>query len=339
LNISKLLKNLFRSLMFFAVEDGTGGAADSSEYEQHDDDLMGLLGAHADAVDGDELPALADSGTSDDAVDDAANPHADQQQQQQQPTNEKTYTIKVDGQDRILTESEMIARVQKAEAAEKRFDEAAALRKQLEPQLQHVQAAIQERQQLRQALDIYVPHLTQLLQINQPDPALINTNPQEFMRQNHAYQEALGKLQQAQAAQADLTQRERFEQHRAFEARSAEEQQKLLAALPDWKDQAKAKDESSAIDGYLKESGFNDQERNGIVDHRLVVVARKAMLYDQLMKQQTQTTQRVQKLPPRMEKPGNGAQSGDKRSEAVRSHAKRGTVESGAAAILQFLDD
>ena len=117
-----------------------------------------------------------------------------------------------------------------------------------------------------------------------------------------------------------------------------EEQQKLLNALPEWKDPAKAKDEASAVDGYLQKAGFSEQERNGIADHRVIVVARKAMLYDQLMQQQAQATQRVEKLPPRVEKPGNGVRPGDGRTQALKRHAQSGSVESGAAAILQLLE-
>jgi hypothetical protein len=148
-----------------------------------------------------------------------------------------------------------------------------------------------------------------MLTQGQPDPALINTDPQEYMRQNYAYQARMAELQQAQAAQAELTRREQLAQAQDLQARTADEQTKLLTAIPEWKDTAKAQAEAGAVDGYLQKVGFSTNERNSLNDHRMVVVARKAMLYDQLMQQQTQATQRVQNVPPRAERPGVSTQS------------------------------
>lgn len=302
------------------MDDATQqGAEDLNEVPEHDDEVMSRLSEIVGDQSAEELTET---------------PEQTPEAKPEEAPAEKTYTIKVDGEEKQFTESQLIAAAQKAEASNKRFEEAAALRKQAEPELA---AARQERAQLKQALDHYIPQLTQMLQISQPDPQLINSDPQEYMRQNYAYQARLSELQQAQAAQAELMRREQFEQAQQLQARSAEEQQKLLNVLTDWKDPAKAKDEAAAIDGYLRDAGFSDAERNSIVDHRTIVVARKAMLYDQLMKQQAQAAQRVEKLPPKVERPGNGVKPGDGRTTAIRSHAQHGTVESGAAAILQFL--
>lgn len=330
MNISKLLKNLFRSMLMFAVDgDGGGAAPVDASAPENDSGVMDLLteivdnGAHEDR----DPAEQDDPDESTQAEKDAAAAAAKEA--------DKTFKLKVNGEERTYTEAELIVAAQKAEAAAQRFEEAANIRKQAEPELA---AARQERQHLKQVLDVFVPQLQQMLQVNAPDPQLINTNPQEYMRQNYAYQEGLSQLQQAQAAQAELTRREQQEQARQFQVRSAEEQQKLLGALPDWKDPAKAKEEATAIDGYLQSAGFSDQERNSLIDHRSILVARKAMLYDQFMKQQAQATQRVEKLPPKVERPGNGIQPGDGRTRAMKDHARSGSVESGAAAILQFLE-
>lgn len=227
-------------------------------------------------------------------------PQGDAPQEVDDP-NDPVIKLKVDGEERELKQSELIAQAQKYLAGDKRLEEAANIRKQLEPEFQAVQ---QERQQLKQALEFYVPALTELLQLQAPDPELINTDPQEYMRQSYQHQQRLNQFQQAQAAQAALTQAEQAQQARQMQALAAEEQQKLLQVLPDWKDQAKAKAEATAIDGYLQKEGFDDMERNGLMDHRMIVVARKAMLYDQLMAQKSTAQQRVKGVPPRVERPG-----------------------------------
>lgn len=326
MNISKLLKNLFRSFLFLAVEGEGGGAPVDASAPENDDDVMNLL---SDIVDSGEANELAEE------HDEPQEPTQAEKDAAAVAATDKTFKLKVNGEERSYTEAELIVAAQRAESAAQRFEEAANIRKQAEPELA---AARQERQQLKQVLDHYIPQLTQLLQVSQPDPQLINSDPQEYMRQNYAYQARIAELTQAQAAQAELTRRDQSEHVQQLQARTAQEQEKLLAALPDWKDPAKAKDEASAVDGYLHTAGFSEQERNTISDHRLIVVARKAMLYDQIMKQQAKTTQRVEKLPPKVERPGNGVQPGDNRTRAMRSHAQSGSVESGAAAILQFLE-
>jgi hypothetical protein len=158
------------------------------------------------------------------------------------------------------------------------------------------------------------------------------------MRQNYAYQARVAELQQAQAAQAELTRREQLEQAQQLKVRAVDERSKLLDAIPEWKDPAKEKAGADAVSGYLEKSGFTADEMSRLYDHRLVVLSHKAMLYDQMKTQQAQVNQRVEKLPPRVEKPGNGVRPGDGRTQAMRNHAQNGTVESGAAAILNFLD-
>jgi hypothetical protein len=328
-NISKLLKSLFRSMMMFAVEGEGGGAAQAdADAPENDNDVMSLLS---------EIVGNGKSEEAPEASDDAQEPTEAEKAEQAaaQEAAEKKFKLKVNGEDREYTEAELIVAAQKADAAAQKFEEAANLRKQAEPELA---AARQERQQLKQALDVFIPQLQHLLQVGAPDPQLINSDPQEYMRQNYAYQARVAELQQAQAAQAELTRREQFEQAQQLKVRAVDERSKLLDAIPEWKDPAKEKAGADAVSGYLEKSGFTADEMSRLYDHRLVVLSHKAMLYDQMKTQQAQVNQRVEKLPPRVEKPGNGVRPGDGRTQAMRNHAQNGTVESGAAAILNFLD-
>jgi hypothetical protein len=326
-NIFKLLARYFGAFMFRAVEDGSGAGggdfANSGEDAGQDDEVMSHL---TELVDGSQS-------TGEETPTDDTNVHPDAQTQN--PANEETYVIKVDGQERTLTRSEMIATVQKAEAAEARLKEATLARQQAEAERTPLQ---QERAQLKQVLDVFVPQLQQLLQVDQPNwDHLLQTDPAEYVRQKHVWDQRVAQINHAMAVQNHLSQQQQAEAAQRQQTYAAEEQGKLLGALPDWKDAAKAKDEAGAIDTFLRDAGFGDQERNGIVDHRVILVARKAMLYDRMMQQQSQVTQRVQKLPPKTERPGNGVQPGDGRTAAIKRHAQTGTVESGADAILQFL--
>lgn len=302
MTITTLLKRFFAQFMFMAADgEGAGGGADAL------DEISDLLPDDEGGEQGTE-----DSGATD------GQPAHPEQQQVDDP-NDPEIVVKIDGQDRVIKQSELIRDAQKYMAGDKRLEEAATLRKQLEPE----QAAVkQERAQLQQALGHYEAQLTALLQQNEPDwNYLLQNDPTEYVRVRHVWDLRQNELQRAREAQQLLTQREQFEQAQLAHARASEEQQKLLTALPDWKDPAKAKAEASAIDGYLQTAGFNDAERNGLMDHRMVIVARKAMLYDQLQAQQSQATNRVARIPPRTERPGTSQQG--QQAEAQRQAANK----------------
>lgn len=309
MNISKLLKRLFMSFVLH-MADGEAGGADPM------DELSALMTDEED-----EGNAETDTGHKDE-------PKAPSEAVQVDDPDEPTFTLKVDGEERVYKQSELLANAQKYMAGDKRLEEAANLRKQIEPERA---AVVNERQQLSQALTHYTTQLATVLQATQPNWEQLATNdPGEYVRQRHAWEQKIGDLQRAQDAQNVLTQRQQADEQKAYQARAAEEQTKLLDAIPEWKDPAKAKTDAAAVDGYLQTVGFSPEERNGISDHRLVVVARKAMLYDELMKSQTQATQRVKNVPPRAERPGTSTQTTQgtvDRSKALERFSKAPSID------------
>jgi hypothetical protein len=309
------------------MDEATQSGADTQGNEGgFDDDILSRL---TEMVDGSET---SEEGGSEGGEEVEAQP---EEAQPETPEEEK-YVIKVDGEERTLTKAELIAEAQKSAAANKRFEEAAALRKQAEAERAPLQ---QERAQLKQVLDTFVPQMQALMQAEQPNwEHLLANDPHEYMRQRHVFEQRAVQLQQAQAAQAYLTQQQQNEAAQQAQVRIDEEGRKLRDALPDWKDPAKAAEGAKAITEYLtKTSGFDAAELNGINDHRLLVVADKARRYDELMKQQTQAAQKVGKLPAKVEKPGTGVKPGDGRTEAMRRLKQTGSVDAGAAALMQFL--
>jgi hypothetical protein len=309
------------------MDEATQSGADTQGNEGgFDDDILSRL---SEMVDGSE--------TSEEGGDEGGEEvEAQPEEAQPETPEEEKYVIKVDGEERTLTKAELIAEAQKSAAANKRFEEAAALRKQAEAERAPLQ---QERAQLKQVLDTFVPQMQALMQAEQPNwEHLLANDPHEYMRQRHVFEQRAVQLQQAQAAQAYLTQQQQTEAAQQAQVRIDEEGRKLRDALPDWKDPAKAAEGAKAITEYLtKTSGFDASELNGINDHRLLVVADKARRYDELMKQQAQAAQKVGKLPAKVEKPGTGVKPGDGRTEAMRRLKQTGSVDAGAAALMQFL--
>jgi hypothetical protein len=307
MSISKLLKKLLRFLTLHAVDGEGGGGGEEGSI----DDVVDLVGddegegGEGEGNEGSEGGEEGGEGQPDDThPEDADDP------------DDPVVTLKVDGHEIKRKQSEINANAQKYEAANRRFEEAANLRKQFEPEQQAVR---QERQHLQAALQHYTQILATSLQEGRPNEALIESNPQEYMRQRHAYEARLNQLQQAQDAQNILTQRAQNEQTQQVRARAAAEHGLLLEKLPEWSDPVKAKTGVRAVDEYLANAGFSEPERSSVTDHRVIVIADKARKYDELMAKQAQATGRVKNVPPRVERPGTSTQTRPNEAQAKRA--------------------
>jgi len=116
--------------------------------------------------------------------------------------------------------------------------------------------------------------------------------------------------------------RQQFEagQAQAAQQRLAAEQAALLNKLPEWRNTEQATKEQREIANTLAQSyGFNEAEIAGLVDHRMVMVARDAMKYRMLQANKTAKVQQVRTAPP-VVKPG--AQQ-DKGKVEARSDLKQ----------------
>jgi len=97
------------------------------------------------------------------------------------------------------------------------------------------------------------------------------------------WQAAQNAIAAAQAEQQQMQQKFQAEYDARMRKYVEEQNALLVKAVPDFADPAKATTEKKALRDYLGAQGFQDDELAQLVDHRTVVVARKAMLYDRLM--------------------------------------------------------
>lgn len=247
------------------------------------------------------------------------------------------FTVKVDGQEIEVTLDELKNGYQRQSDYTRKTQEAAELRKQADA----------ERAQANQEREKYFGNL-QRMQV-QLEAALgeqsqidwnnlIETNPVEALRQQHLQQQRQAAYQQNLAEQQALIEQFQAEQAQAQASYLSEQRENLLAKLPDWKDETKAAAEKGAIAKFLQEQGFSDDDVSAVTDHRHVLIARKAMLYDQLMANANVQAKKVQDAPQRVVKPGVGNKPGiDGRTSAMKQLSKTGRVEDAAAAFAQFL--
>jgi len=250
----------------------------------------------------------------------------------------QTFTVKIDGKEVQVPLSELLNGYQRQSDYTKKTMEAAEQRKTADAETQKAQ---QERQQYAGELQRMAVQLEGVLeQQSQIDwNALIEADPVEYLKQQQLFQQRQALYQQNTQERQKLFQQHQHDQAQAHQSYLAQQRDELLAKLPDWKDEAKADAGKAALAKFLTEEGFAGDEISTITDHRQVLIAHKAMLYDQLMAKANVQAKKVQEAPQRVVKPGvtsNGTPDG--RTTAAKRHERNGTVETGAQVFRQFLD-
>lgn len=257
-----------------------------------------------------------------------------------EPEEEGKVTIEVDGKAVELTKAELAEAykngLRQADYTKKTM-EAAELRKAAEAETAQARA---ERQAYAQGLHKNALQLEAVLeqQSNIDWDALIAADPQEALRQQHLLQKRQAAYQQTVLELQKLTQQSQAEQAEQMKAYRYQQQQELLAKLPEWKEPSKAAAEGAAIKSYLKSQGFEDALIDTIQDHRHVIISRKAMLYDQMIAKAQAAAKKVQALPQKVVRPGVGETPHlDGRSSAMQKLSKSGRVEDAASVFASFI--
>jgi multidrug efflux pump subunit AcrA (membrane-fusion protein) len=248
----------------------------------------------------------------------------------------KTYKVKVDGQEIEVPEAELLKGYSRQQDYTRKTMELAAERQQIQAQAQQVQA---ERQQYMEQLGRMQQALgQQLQQQNQIDwNELIEKDPVEYLKQQHLFQQRQAAYQEAErvrAQQAQIQQQQLIQQRQQVLATEAE---LLMSHLPEWKDEAKAKAEKAALAKHLIERGYSEADVAQLADHKAVLLARDAMLYRQMVAKAKETVKTVEKLPPRMEKPGVQRSPTDGRTALMQNLKKSGSTDAAAALFERLL--
>lgn len=221
--------------------------------------------------------------------------------------------LKIDGKEVERTYGDIVANAQKYEGAEKRFQEADTIRKDAEAKL----AVLPQReQQLNQVLEYYIAQSQQYV-TKEPDwNKLLEENPTEYVRTRHAWDLRIAELRQAEGIKAELAKKQSEADAASRQQRLVSEQNSLLDAIPEWKDPQKAKEGSTKVLQYITDSGIPAEMLADIDHHQVIVIARKAMLYDEAIAKQKAARQNGGKAPVqaqqqprkvvRVERPGAG---------------------------------
>ena len=285
-----------------------------------------------------EEGAAGDEELLDDA--DASSDETDSEQSDEEGDSEEedqpqVFTVKVDGKEVEVTLDELQKGYSRTQDYTRKTQQIAEVRKQTEAELQEVRA---EREQYAQLLGALQAQVQQAAQPQVDWDRLYQEDPIEWVRQREVMRENQEKavaIQSEQQRLAQLSQREQLQQR---EALLAQEQEALVAAIPEWKDAKKAQAEKAMLVQFGQKIGFTPDDLKNVVDHRAVVMLRKAALYDQMMSKRGQIKP-VTNNGPRPAKPGAAGRVSSN-TEAMRAQqrlAKTGRVDDAADAIYKLL--
>lgn len=202
---------------------------------------------------------------------------------------------------------------------------------------------IQERQAAKQQLAAITTTLEAAVrsgQLKAPDPQLLDSDPVQYLRQqaqwNQAQQAYAQATQQINHIHQQEAQFEQLQRQQILEDQKAQ----LLAKVPEWKDEGKARAEKAEFTQWLVEKqGFTPEQIESTLDHRAILAQLHAFRYQKLIAEQRAVIDR--KVPPASKpvKPGaaQDAPSNPINQAAMTRLRKGGKVDDAASAIASLL--
>jgi len=184
------------------------------------------------------------------------------------------------------------------------------------------EAATKERNELAQKLQTYTIQTEgNLGQIEaQLTEELWNSDPVEYLALERTLRKGQADIAKAKQDMQELYQQHQAEQQEASKNFIKQQQETLIAKLPEWKDPEKMKVGMAQLDTFLTERGYKAEDGMTILDARLLLIANDAMKYRDLMARAGAASKKVVAAPPKVERSGTPTQ-------------RNGTAETRAAAL------
>jgi hypothetical protein len=191
-----------------------------------------------------------------------------------------------------------------------------------------------ERQAVMAQRGEYLSGLQKMMVLAAPEAAALSNvdwvavqahSPAEYTRLQ-AMREALrGRLSAIEGEFQQHSQAIAYEQQQALGALVAREHTALNTAVPDFGDQVKGTQLRKDLSTYLQDKGgFTPQEIGQAYDHRLVLLAHKAMLYDRQIQNAAAADAKRNNPAPQVQRPGVSQDSSDRSGDSrLRTRANR----------------
>ena len=260
----------------------------------------------------------------------------DSEQAEEQP--KRKYRIKAAGEEREVTEQELIEGYQLGADYTKKTQKLSDERKSVEAERAKIQEASKLRDQYAQRLQMMEQFLNQqnkgenLEALKEVDPIGYAVKVAE-MSQREKQLAVLQQEQQRIAQQQQAEQSERLQYH------LAEESQKLSSVIPGYANPKEGDSIRKDISEYAKSIGWSDQELAGLYDSRAVLSLYHGMKYAKLQSNKPSIAKKVEAAP-KMLKAGTSMPRNSEAEQNKKLHAKlqqTGKVRDAALLFEKFI--
>jgi hypothetical protein len=251
--------------------------------------------------------------------------------------DEQRFSVKVAGEDKELTLTELKSLAQQGADYTKKTQQVAEQRKAVEAE----QQAIEEAKYMRDAYAERLQAMEQLLNAQQPQEDLDylkESDPIGYAVRVAEMSQNKEKLYAIQAERNRIAELQQAEQQQGMQQYLSQQAAVLSESLPEYSDPVKGEALRSDLRTFAKNLGFSDQELSAVRDARHVMALYKAMQYDKLQQSKPQLNKRVSE-PPKTIKSGNSntAVNTDQHKKAMAQLQKTGKIRDAVSAFENFI--
>ena len=229
---------------------------------------------------------VVETETEETEVEAADDGQAETEEDEVEDDGETYFSVKVDGEEYDVNEAELIKSYQLEKTAQKRLQDVAEQRKVVDADKAAIEQERVKYAQALQQIQIQLATQTQGQRTEAQWNELYTEDPLEYVRQRETLRDKQAQLQNDHQEQAEKAQQNLHSQ-----------QAKLLELVPEWKNAETASKEKTQLVDYLKSNGFSEQDVAHATDARIISLARKAHLYDNLQSKKSVVKKKVKGAP------------------------------------------
>lgn len=275
--------------------------------------------ADAEEIEGDEPETTDAPETTDEETDEV-------ETEEPKPTSRARKLRMPDGTEQEVTEDEAYNGYLRTADYTRKSQANAELKKQADVEMAQARDArtkyLAQLEQVKQGMDKMVP--------KEPDWAVLRArvSPEEFTATFADWQQFSKNRAAVETEQKRVADEAKADFDKTFTEYRTQEIEKLLTAIPEWRDESKGKAEAAEVAAYAKSASFTDEEVNAVVDHRVLLLLRKAMLWDKLQTAKPKVTAKIGK--PKIKSAPAGSPSSKPKPASDEQRAKDALRQSGS---------
>jgi len=259
-------------------------------------------------------------------------------EQEEEVEESPKYRVKVSGEEVEVTLDELLNGYSRTADYQKKTQSLAEQRKAVEAERVKIDEAAKTRETYAQRLQV-IEQLLQQQETGEDLSALRTEDPIAYAVKMAEKVERDKQLQAVQMERQRVQQEQMAHQQALLQKHIQTEQQKLVEAIPEFKDDVKGEIIRRDIRNYAKSIGFTDQELSQVYDSRAVQTLYKAMQYEKLMANKGATTKKVATAPKTLRPGTSNPQSSE--NEAMKKERARlrqsGNKKDAARLFERFL--